>query len=209
MLIIPANVFTLMGEHTREVTAEIPDNLHQRFVATAESKGTDKKELLVKLVREHVELMESISEYADGDPTLATEGVESLLSLAPPIGKLIGFDLVEMGSGRTVMSLSAGPQHANPMGTLHGGVLCDLGDAAMGTAFASTLGEGESFTTLELDVKYLKPVWDADLTATAEVVKRGRQTGLVECDVTDDEGSLVAKLNSVCMVLRGEAASGR
>jgi uncharacterized protein (TIGR00369 family) len=95
------------------------------------------------------------------------------------------------------------------MGTLHGGVLCDLGDAAMGTAFASTLGEGESFTTLELDVKYLKPVWDADLTATAEVVKRGRQTGLVECDVTDDEGSLVAKLNSVCMVLRGEAASGR
>jgi acyl-coenzyme A thioesterase PaaI-like protein len=47
--------------------------------------------------------------------------------------------------------LRSGPQHANPMGTLHGGVLCDLADAAMGMAFASTLAPGESFTTMALE----------------------------------------------------------
>ncbi|MFQ5771237.1 MAG: PaaI family thioesterase, partial [bacterium] len=50
-------------------------------------------------------------------------------------------------------------QHANPMGTLHGGVLCDIADAAMGMAYASTLEQGESFTTLELKINFLKPVW--------------------------------------------------
>jgi uncharacterized protein (TIGR00369 family) len=95
------------------------------------------------------------------------------------------------------------------MGTLHGGILCDVGDAAMGTAVASTLAPGESFTTLELDAKYLKPVWEADLTARGEVLKRNRRTALVECRVTDDEDSLVAKLESVCLVLRGEEAAGR
>jgi uncharacterized protein (TIGR00369 family) len=55
--------------------------------------------------------------------------------------------------------LDAGPQHANPMGTLHGGILCDLADAAMGIAYASTLEEGESFTTLELKINFFKPIW--------------------------------------------------
>ena len=57
----------------------------------------------------------------------------------------------------------AGRQHANPMGTLHGGVLCDVADAAMGIAYASTLAEGETFATLELKINFLKPVWTAKL----------------------------------------------
>jgi acyl-coenzyme A thioesterase PaaI-like protein len=51
-----------------------------------------------------------------------------------PIGELIGFRVNEITTGRAVASLRSGPQHANPMGTLHGGVLCDLADAAMGMA---------------------------------------------------------------------------
>jgi uncharacterized protein (TIGR00369 family) len=95
------------------------------------------------------------------------------------------------------------------MGTLHGGVLCDVADAAMGIAFAATLGAGESFTTLELKINFLKPVWKARLKATGRVVKRGRVIGMVECDVTDEGDSLVARASSTCMVLRGEQAQGR
>lgn len=127
----------------------------------------------------------------------------------PPIGKLIGFRPVSIDLGRSVFELQAGPQHANPMGTLHGGVLCDLADAAMGTAMASTLEDDETFTSLDLTVKFLKPVWDARLRATAVLVKRTRSLGLLECEVTDDKGSLVARVYSTCMVLRGEDARGR
>ena len=100
-------------------------------------------------------------------------------------------------------------RHANPMGTLHGGVLCDIADAAMGMAYASTLEEGETFTMLELKINFLKPVWNARLQAAAKVIKGGRTIGLVECDVTDDKQELVARATSTCMTLRGEKARGR
>ena len=63
-----------------------------------------------------------------------------------PIARLIGFQTKDIANGRATVVLAAGPQHANPMGTLHGGVLCDVADAAMGIAFASTLAPDESFT---------------------------------------------------------------
>jgi uncharacterized protein (TIGR00369 family) len=126
-----------------------------------------------------------------------------------PIANLIGFEIGKGGDGRAVMTLQAGPQHANPMGTLHGGVLCDIGDAAMGYAFASTLAEDETFTTIDLRISFLRPVWNALLRAEAKVVHRGRTVGHVECDVTDDRGRLIAKLSSTCMVLRNKKAAGR
>jgi uncharacterized protein (TIGR00369 family) len=127
----------------------------------------------------------------------------------PPIARLIGFDLVSVKPGEAVVELQATEAHANPMGTLHGGVLCDIADAAMGIAYSSNLGEGESFTTLELKINFLKPVWKARLTAAARVVKQGRTVGLVECDITDEKGSLVARASSTCLTLRGEQARGR
>ena len=74
---------------------------------------------------------------------------------------------------------------------------------------AGTLADGETFTTLELKINFLKPVWSGRLTATARVVKPGRTVGLVECDVRDDDGHLVARASSTCVTLRGDAAVGR
>lgn len=129
---------------------------------------------------------------------------------APPVARLIGFDLVEGGDGRAVFRMTTDPErHANPMGTVHGGVLCDLADAAMGVAYASTLGEGESFTTLELKINFLRPVWRAELRAEGTVVQGGRTVGLVECTVTDADGRLVARATSTCLTLRGDQAAGR
>ena len=127
----------------------------------------------------------------------------------PPIAQLIGFAFTKIELGHSVMELDAEKRHANPMGTLHGGVICDVADAAMGTAFATTLEDDETFTTIDLTTKFFKPIWNAHLRATARVTKRTRTLGLVECDVEDDKGSLVAKVYSTCMVLRGEEARGR
>src|SRR5260370_24755729 len=91
-----------------------------------------------------------------------------------PVGRLIGFEAKEIAEGRATVTLSAGPQHANPMGTLHGGILCDIADAAMGMAFASTLAPKESFTTVELKINFFRPVWDAHLKAEGKDVRRGQ-----------------------------------
>ena len=119
----------------------------------------------------------------------------------PPVARLVGFRILEVTPGRAVFEMEAGPQHANPMGTLHGGILCDIADAAMGIAYASTLEEGESFTTLELKINFLRAARKATLTAEATVVKAGSTLGYVECAVKDQSGQLVAKAASTCMKL--------
>lgn len=126
-----------------------------------------------------------------------------------PVQSLIGFELDAVSSGEAFLSLVVEPRHFNPMGTLHGGVLCDVGDAAMGCAVATTLGDDESFTTLELKSSFFKPVRSGRLRAWARVVRRTRSFAYAECEVTDEAESLVAKLASTCVVLRGESARGR
>jgi len=125
------------------------------------------------------------------------------------VARLIGFEAKNIADGRATVTLAAGPQHANPMGTLHGGILCDIADAAMGIAFASTLAPEESFTTVELKINFFRPVWQAQLKAEGSVVQRGRTIGYVECTIVDEENRLVAKAASTCMVLRGQKATGR
>src|SRR3954470_2337852 len=91
-----------------------------------------------------------------------------------PVGDLIGMRIVAAEEGRVTFELEAGPQHSSPPGTLHGGILCDLADAAMGCACVSLLVEGHSFATIELKINFMKPVWTATLTAVGEVIKAGR-----------------------------------
>ena len=125
------------------------------------------------------------------------------------VARLIGFEAKDVADGHATVTLSAGPQHANPMGTLHGGILCDIADAAMGLAFASTLAPEESLTTVELKINFFRPVWQARIRAEGTVVQRGQTMGYVECTITDEENRLVAKAASTCMVLRGQKAAGR
>jgi uncharacterized protein (TIGR00369 family) len=127
----------------------------------------------------------------------------------PPVARLVGFRLTSIRKGEAVVEMEADKRHANPMGTLHGGILCDIADAAMGMAYAAALEEGETFTTLELKINFLKPVWKTKLRAVAHVVKQGRTVGMVECDIKDDKEALVARATSTCMTLRGEQAQGR
>ncbi len=131
------------------------------------------------------------------------------MKFPPPVAELIGVEVEEIGAGESVVTMVAEERHSNPMGTIHGGILCDLADAAMGVAFFSTLEPSESFTTLELKINFLRPFWTGKLVARGRVVHRGKAVGLVECDIFDEQERLVARSSSTCMALRGELAEGR
>lgn len=122
-------------------------------------------------------------------------------SSVPPVATLLGASLEEYGEGRATMTMEATAAHHNSMGTLHGGLLGALADMAVGAALATTLEQGESFTTLTLNANYLRAVLEGPVTATAEVIRRGRRTALVRCRV-DHGDRHVAEFDSNCVILR-------
>jgi len=118
-----------------------------------------------------------------------------------PISALIGFKVEHAPDGRTLVALDAGPQHANPMGRVHGGVICALADAAMGTAYGRQLLAGEDFSTIELKVNFMRPVRTGRIVATATIVQRGLRIGFLDCVIHNARGKLVATATSTCMTL--------
>ena len=144
-------------------------------------------------------------------PTLLkrVQAIQQGQAPAPPIAQLLQMRIATAEQGRVVFQMPVDSRYANPTGTVHGGVLCDLADAAMGTAFATTCEEGDSYATIDLTCNFLRQVWKSMLTATAWVVSRGKTIGLVECEVRDDTNRLIAKLSSTLTILRGETAKGR
>lgn len=97
--------------------------------------------------------------------------------------------------------MEVGPEHANPLGTVHGGILCDPGDAALSTAYRGTLEEGQMFSTVDLRINFLRPVKFGRLEVVGWVVHGGRTICMAESDITNKAGDLVAKLMGTCMTL--------
>jgi len=87
------------------------------------------------------------------------------------------------------------------MGTLHGGIMTDLADLSMGVAIGSLLKDDESFTTLELKINFLRPVYETELRAEAKVLHRGRTVALVESVLKNNEGKEVARATATQMIL--------
>ena len=135
---------------------------------------------------------------------------ESRFIYPPAIARTLGFNLLEVASGTATMEIVADTdKHANPMGTIHGGVLCDIADAAIGTAHATTLGEDESFTSIDLQINFFRPVWNGRIRAVAKPVNLGRKISRYVCDILRDDDKLIAQVTSTVMTLRGDQASGR
>ena len=119
-----------------------------------------------------------------------------------PIGTLLGFRFTGFENGEVRVEMDVDSRHHNPMGIVHGGIYCDLADAAMGMAFAATLADDESFATLQLQASYLRSMREGRIVATGRVVHRGRTVGHTECEVVDGQGRPVARLTSVCTILK-------
>jgi uncharacterized protein (TIGR00369 family) len=120
-----------------------------------------------------------------------------------PITALLGVRPIALGDGEAVVEMAAGERLHNAMGSVHGGVFCDLADVAMGVALATLTAEGGSFATLQLHMSYLLPVRAGSVRASARVLHRGRGAAHLECDLHDGEGRLVARASSVVAIKAG------
>jgi uncharacterized protein (TIGR00369 family) len=113
-------------------------------------------------------------------------------------------ELVHIGEGEATFTMKVGNSFHNPMGTVHGGIITDIGDATMGVAVMTTLGEDEAFTTLELKMNFLRPIVEGTLTATGKVLHRGRTIALVDLTVKDENDRVIAKGSATQMILKPE-----
>jgi uncharacterized protein (TIGR00369 family) len=140
------------------------------------------------------------------------DGMEAMLrgeALPPAAATLLGMRLAAFASGEATVELDATSAHGNPMGTVQGGIIAAVADAAMGWAYMTTLGEGESYTTVEMKINFLRAVRAGRLSARARVKNAGRTLGLIECDVLDPGDQLVAHAVSTCLILRAAPSDGR
>ncbi|WP_306362491.1 PaaI family thioesterase [Nocardia sp. CC227C] len=122
----------------------------------------------------------------------------------PYIGDLLGIEVDSLEEGEVVFSLRTRPDFANPLGTTHGGICATLLDSVMGCAVHTTLPAGVGYTTLGLEIKYVRavPTDGRTLTATGTTVHVGRTTATAEGRVTDDRGRLVAHATTTCVIFR-------
>ena len=136
-------------------------------------------------------------------------GLEMLRSMIagelppPPIMKTLDFDRIEaLGEGRVDVYVTPQEFHYNPLGTVHGGVISAVLDTATGCAVHTTLPAGLGYTSLDLNVRFLRPVTIASgqLRCEGSVTSRGRQTALGEAHLYDSTGRLVAHATSTCLI---------
>lgn len=116
-----------------------------------------------------------------------------------PVLDLVGIQPIEARDGLAVVAMDVTRRHHNAHGILHGGIYCDLADVALGLAVASTVGDDETFLSIDLHCTFLRAVKEGRLLASARVVRRGRSTAYVECEVRQGE-DVVAKVVSTCLI---------
>lgn len=122
---------------------------------------------------------------------------------APPVMHLLDMTRMEADEGRVSVELTPQEFHYNPLGTVHGGVLSTLLDTAAGCAVHTTLPAGVGYTSLDLNVKFLRPVTvdSGTLRCQGTVLQRGRRTALAEARITDADARLIAHATSTCLIL--------
>jgi uncharacterized protein (TIGR00369 family) len=135
-------------------------------------------------------------------------GLELLRSMlrgelpAPPIGRTLSFLLMEVEEGRAVFQGAPGPDHLNPMGTLHGGWYATLLDSALGCAVHTMMPTGRGYTTAELGVNLVKgiPARVQRVRAEGRVLHCGRQLATAEAKLVGPDGTLYAHATTTCLV---------
>ncbi|MBJ7356178.1 PaaI family thioesterase [Nocardioides sp.] len=133
------------------------------------------------------------------------QSIEQGLMPPPPVMSTIGMTHFHAERGTVTCGMRAETFHYNPLGGVHGGMISTLLDTAAGCSVHSTLAVGEGYTSLDLSVKFLRPVTvDSGLLAcVGKVVSRGRRTALAEAQLFDENDRLLAHATSSCMIFGG------
>ncbi|MFI5313648.1 MAG: PaaI family thioesterase [Candidatus Dormibacteria bacterium] len=121
----------------------------------------------------------------------------------PPIADTLGFDLIEVDSGRAVFSIRSAEYMYNPIGSVHGGVYATLLDSAAGCAVHTMLPAGTRYTSLDLSVKFLRAMTaeSGEVRCIGTVSHLGSRTALAEARMLDADGRLLATATSSCLIL--------
>ncbi len=121
----------------------------------------------------------------------------------PPIAALFGYRITSVANGEVTFSCTPDESAYNPIGVVHGGMVCTLLDTVLGCAVHSTLPAGVAYTSIELKVNYLRPVHDGkgDITARGWVTKPGRRVAFADGEVRDRDGKLLATATGSCLVM--------
>lgn len=120
----------------------------------------------------------------------------------PPIARTIGFADFDARAGTVTVTLVAAEHHLNPLGSMHGGVICTLLDTVCGCAVHTTLDAGTGYTSLDLNTRFLRPVTAATglIRCEGEVIARGARTATAEARLVDAKGRLLAHATSTCLL---------
>jgi uncharacterized protein (TIGR00369 family) len=129
----------------------------------------------------------------------------------PPIGATLGFRMAEVGPGRAVFEMTPTEAHYNPLGTVHGGVFATLLDSAAGCATHSLLPAGVGYTSLDLTVKFLRPITVRTVAAgpmrcVGTVTHLGGRTALAQAELRGPDDKLYAHAVSSLLIMRPERA---
>lgn len=155
----------------------------------------------------HLPVLEYLQRQLNG--TLA-EGEHTHMRYPTAISRLLNFRITAIDEASATLELDADAAlHGNQQGTVHGGLLCELADAAIGTAHSTLMQEGESFTSIDLKATFLRPVWQERLQAHAWATHRGRSISHYRCEIQREDGKMIATVESAVMTLKGDRAHGR
>jgi len=152
--------------------------------------------------------------YSWEDPATSAQAVPRLSGLdfvrgilsgrlpIPPIAAALGMTLEEAEHGRAVFALAPGEEHYNPIGGVHGGVYATLLDSAAGCAVQTVLPQGMGYTSIDLNVKFLRPITidTGKVRAIGTLLHSGRRTALAQAELLDSEDRLLAHATSSCMI---------
>ena len=120
----------------------------------------------------------------------------------PPIAELLDFGVTELGPGRAVFTGRPSRRHYNPSGTVHGGYAATLLDSAMGCAVHTLVPKGQGFTTLEIKINYVRPMFEntGEVRCEAAVINMGKTVATADGKLLDAKGRLIAHGTTTCMI---------
>jgi uncharacterized protein (TIGR00369 family) len=121
----------------------------------------------------------------------------------PPIAALFGFRPTEVEFGRVVFEVTPDDSAYNPIGMVHGGLVCTLADTVAACAVHSSLDAGVAYTSIDLNVSYLRPVTrdSGILRAIGTLTKPGRRVAFASAEILDGRGKCVATATTSCLIM--------
>ena len=152
--------------------------------------------------------------WYDPRPTTAAgttlSGLEFLIAIRdgrlapPPMASVFGFEITDVSIGEVAFECTPDESAYNPLGVVHGGLVCTLADTVVGCAVHTTLEPGFTFTSIDLSVNYLRPVTSNSgvLRAVGRVTKPGRRVAFATAEIRDGKGTLVATATSSLLIMQ-------